>query len=352
MTSTPNAASAAADAYLNPISEATLFDSAGVIAIDLPCRGCEYNLRGLPRDSRCPECGIPCGLSTHGDLLRFADPDWLRKLSRGISYLLWGILVAVLANVAGGALGAVTSPVMAAVVGIVGSLLGVYGAWLVTERDPSGLGEDRYGRTRRIIRFALIVGLFAGVIQVLAHTLPLTTPILILLGLLGLACGLIGIVGEYCKLVYFEKLALRIPDYGLSRRASVVRRWLIVIWALMLIAGAVGALFAIAGGARRATVGVTVQGGNLVVQTPTGGTGRTAPAATAPIGAAGPRATTAPATPVANMLPAFGCVGATVGVLFLAVMLAYIRLLLRLRKSFCEQTDFARATWAAAGEPV
>lgn len=352
MTSTPTAALTVADAYLNPTSEAELFDASGVIAIDLPCRGCEYNLRGLPRDSRCPECGIPSGLSTRGDLLRFADPGWLRQLARGISYVLWGILVAIVASVAGGALGAVTSPMAAAVVGVVGSLLGVYGAWLVTERDPSGLGEDRYGRARRVIRFALIVGLLASVIQVLAHALPLTAPFLILLGLLALAFGVIGLVGEYCKLVYFEKLALRIPDYDLSKRARVVRRWLIVIWSLMLIAGAAGATFAIARGARVAGVGVTVRGGNVVVRTPTGTSGRAPTTAPAPLIAAGPSPTTAPATPVVNMLPAFGCVGIALGVVFLAVMLVYIRLLIRLGRSFRQQMEFARAAWAAAGQPV
>jgi hypothetical protein len=34
-----------------------LFDEAGVIVVDTSCRRCGYNLRGLHRDGRCPECG-------------------------------------------------------------------------------------------------------------------------------------------------------------------------------------------------------------------------------------------------------------------------------------------------------
>ena len=29
-----------------------------LIDFDLPCTGCGYNLRGLPRDHACPECGL------------------------------------------------------------------------------------------------------------------------------------------------------------------------------------------------------------------------------------------------------------------------------------------------------
>ncbi len=47
-------------------------DERGSLAVDLKCKKCAYNLRGLREDGRCPECGTPVGLSTRGDLLRFA----------------------------------------------------------------------------------------------------------------------------------------------------------------------------------------------------------------------------------------------------------------------------------------
>jgi hypothetical protein len=65
-------------------------DAAGVVVSDIPCRKCGYNLRGLHIDGRCRECGRAVGLSVQGDLLRFSDPGWLRKLQRGARLIIWG----------------------------------------------------------------------------------------------------------------------------------------------------------------------------------------------------------------------------------------------------------------------
>ena len=123
-----------------------LFDEAGVIIADTACRRCGYNLRGLHQDSRCPECGTPIGLSTHGDLLRFSDPEWVEKLALGIKYIIWAVVISIALGAAAGcltgALGA--SPVFLQGVMVLGGLLGVYGAWLLTAPDPSRIGEDRY----------------------------------------------------------------------------------------------------------------------------------------------------------------------------------------------------------------
>ena len=45
-------ARAAPDAKLWPLY------SDGTLAADLPCIGCQYNLRGIRPDARCPECGL------------------------------------------------------------------------------------------------------------------------------------------------------------------------------------------------------------------------------------------------------------------------------------------------------
>jgi hypothetical protein len=57
-----------------------------VVETDVPCP-CGYNLRGLPRDGRCPECG----LTVEEGLRRFEqpmDPEQFRRVVSGISFML------------------------------------------------------------------------------------------------------------------------------------------------------------------------------------------------------------------------------------------------------------------------
>jgi len=65
----------------------------GALAADVPCRRCAYNLRGLRPERRCPECGTPIGRSIVGDLLEYCDPDWVARLARGATIVLWSFLI-------------------------------------------------------------------------------------------------------------------------------------------------------------------------------------------------------------------------------------------------------------------
>src|SRR5947207_16013402 len=72
--------------------------------LDVRCCKCGYNLRGLGRESRCPECGQPV---TDSLSEQFSEgPTWLRTLS--IGSLLIGVGVAL--GVAGAAPAIRTGP--------------------------------------------------------------------------------------------------------------------------------------------------------------------------------------------------------------------------------------------------
>ncbi len=77
-----------------------------ILTDDRLCVHCGYNLRGLPLDGKCPECGEAVRRSLLGDLLKYADPDWLDRLRFGAALKLWNILL----MLTGGIVGAVPSP--------------------------------------------------------------------------------------------------------------------------------------------------------------------------------------------------------------------------------------------------
>ena len=58
----------------------------------IPCSRCGYDLQSLPKDSLCPECGYPIAKSVRGDLFRFADPTWVKKLGHGTYLVGLGLL--------------------------------------------------------------------------------------------------------------------------------------------------------------------------------------------------------------------------------------------------------------------
>src|SRR5688500_6889706 len=96
-------AAAAVGSVPSPAAAAVV-DASGVVAADVPCRRCSYNVRGLSVYGRCPECGTPVGVSVHGDLLRFSDPRWLQRLAQGATLLFWGIILAIAVGIVAGML--------------------------------------------------------------------------------------------------------------------------------------------------------------------------------------------------------------------------------------------------------
>lgn len=216
--------------------DSNLFDEHGAISLDLHCRLCGYNLRGLQSDGRCPECGTPVGRSTYGDLLRYSDPNWLAKLGRGANLVLWGILIAILSGIGGGIIGAASGAhPIGSLIGFAGGIITWIGTWLLTEPDPSTIGEDVYGLARRIVRITLFVAVASQMLAVLLEVAVLPPPVVLLLTLAIMAAQLVGVVGMFYQLVYLEKLADRVPDESLARRSRGLRRFLVIMLPLLIV---------------------------------------------------------------------------------------------------------------------
>lgn len=288
---------------VNERADRPAVDSNGCLIADVVCRRCGYNLRGLREEGACPECGSAVGLSTRGNFLRFADPKWVETIAKGIRIILWGILFSIFGNCIASGLskGSTGLAPLAPILALLASLVGLFGAWMLTEPDPSHVGEDRTVRARRITRIALLLGVVMGLLGILEQVLPNVPAVQAIFGLLTIALGLFTIVGEFYKFVYLEHLASRVPDDLLVKRARVLR-WAFVVCTSALVVG-----------------GVTVAVGNA-----------TQSSAFALIG---------------GFFAIFG------GLAFLIVGIASILFYFRLSKRLREQAELAMLTWAA-GTPT
>lgn len=279
-------------------------DSAGAAAPlgeDIPCRRCSYNLRGLRPDGLCPECGTPVGLSTRLPLLCYADPDWLRKVVRGLTIILWMILVSILATVLAVVLQQVGLREFGQILALAAGVASLYGVWLMTTPDPSGIGEDPNITARKVVRLAVATGLLSQILTQVMESLAATGAVLWLLwGLIGV-CSLVGLVGEFAKFIFYEQLARRIPDRALAARARFLKWAWTVSFAASMIIAFTAALVA-------AVVGTPGPGGGTV-------------------------------------LGVVMCLGLPVGLAFLVFAVMTLFLLIRLRRAIVDQAAVARATW-------
>jgi len=206
-----------------------------MIAQDTPCRRCAYNLRGLSADGRCPECGTSVARSLYGDALRYSDPTFVAKLRLGVAITLWSTLAAVPIELA-----AQVSALFALLV-MANSLVSLAGAWLFTEPDPSGLGEERYGRARRLTRWSFVgITLVEIALEGARRSGLLSNVSPRLAGAQELALVGAGILAIIVSLLYFERLAERVSDRAMSLRlgdrARRIRGWLIVALVSFVIA--------------------------------------------------------------------------------------------------------------------
>lgn len=210
-------------------------DERGALTADFACEQCTYNLRGLREDSRCPECGTPVERSTRGYLLRFADPDWLDKVARGLRITLWVFCLWMLLSIVSGLLGDAIPVIAGEITTLLLALAGYYGAWLLTTPEPNVIAGDRDAAIRKIVRVTLLVEILGGLF--LFPPVPVTGRLGVLLAITGSVAGIVGCAGEFARFIYYEKLAKRVPHQSIVTWSRILR-WPYAVGLAIVMAGA------------------------------------------------------------------------------------------------------------------
>jgi hypothetical protein len=114
--------------------------------------------------------------------------------------------------------------------------ISVVGWFLLTRRDPAGAGEHAYGRARRTVR--VTQGITALVVVSAWFPRGLRSPeVAVCLSLLNALAAIASALGQFAALRYLRRLAARIPDDALERRARLLTFGLAIPYAVTQLLG-------------------------------------------------------------------------------------------------------------------
>jgi hypothetical protein len=198
-----------------------------------------------PMEGRCPECGAPARLSASGFYLRFAAPEWIKRLARGsllmivaigggfVSYFV--VIAAIMALVFSGMSGPTPTPpnpVVLAAVGLIPLAFAVVllvGVYLLTSPDPARGAVPERLSARRLARWCIwpmpiaIVGGFA--VNALNSTPlgfgPIGVLAAVMLAVTAVASLISGVIMPAAVLRHFMNLMRRVPRPGLVTFAKI-----------------------------------------------------------------------------------------------------------------------------------
>ena len=230
---------------------------------ELRCITCGYDLRSLPTEESCPECGTRIELSLRGDLLSLSDPAWVARLARGQSLLVLGVRICLIVMVC-----AFVIPLLVFVLvfglsfgfGVsinlpswvfdvlfwtfggalfVGVLVATIGCALVTTQDPRDSLRESSISNRNVARqalFAMYGSLAVGFVAELLPLVGISSRILVMIVFLSIGtCFTAALVAS---LHWLAALAARIPDHDLRARtlkSARFFRWAIPVCILVVL---------------------------------------------------------------------------------------------------------------------
>ena len=212
------------------------------------CVGCGHNLRGIASDECCPECGVPVTRSMGGDLLSAADPRWLERLCRGQLYLaiipvaliaLWVTMLPLEAAfddfLRENRHFIIVTRAIQGLLWFACLLLGVVG---VTTRDPRLTFTERPIGLRRLARGAAVAVLVIMPLYFLleygSYAAAAIAPFVH--GVLTNAFKAMVFLTVVAVTFYLSRLARRVPNDRLARRARSIPEYFVLFLAISIVA--------------------------------------------------------------------------------------------------------------------
>jgi hypothetical protein len=197
-----------------PTNSPVRLDPSGRVDEDLPCAGCDYNVRGASAVGTCAECGFAVADSIRLDRLLFGRREWLRKLVRGATLLLIAYAVGVASILPAIA---IRSLVVTVFGWVVMAALAAAGAWFLTE--PSGNAAiDRRTRWRPLARFFMIAFFVVFVGWLLNDRVFRFWRT----NVISVALPLVAAAGMSSLLMHLAHLASKVPAKGLAVASRIV----------------------------------------------------------------------------------------------------------------------------------
>ncbi len=202
---------------------------------DVICLPCGYNIHGLPREGRCPECGTPITRSLQGNLLRYSSPAYLATLNRGVFLILAAIAAQVICVVGGWILIAwLTAKGWTDVASVSGLLLStastgisvvsLIGWWLFSAPDPAFVGSGGGTTARKVVRATVVAAAVLTAVVTVAEMLA-TSIATSVDSAAKILLGFVLAVKFFAAMLYLRWLAHRFSNVVFDARARLLM-WL------------------------------------------------------------------------------------------------------------------------------
>ncbi len=201
----------------------------GLVDHDLSCIGCDYNLRTIPHDATCPECGKPVIETLHAQGLAQSPPRWLRWICAGVvAEFAACFIVLMMATRLWPWRG---TWVLTMVMSLAAPLLHLVASWCLTVRGgprwlPIG---NRWTWTCRISATAVLVAYILGSFDWMQHlaSFNMTTAVVAYFAVILVTC-----TATIARWLILQALGRRVPDPRLAKAIRMI--W--ITWVTLLLA--------------------------------------------------------------------------------------------------------------------